>query len=302
MTQFVFGFAGIPQEIYEDVERDNKRYAEGAEFRIEKMPKFVGYAQRNVDFFIRYFHEKVSRENGDALAGVGFAIIYIERDERSTAFFKAAFFPHTLLVPVQWTLDVSGGPAGMRASKNELIPLLAQATLTARASLRGLRHEVVSNANSTPFLLPILNFSSKALVPVLDGLHTDLATGQITPLEAIAQRAAEFRREHQFKYDDEADEYCYTDDERIHFKPPGSNRHGYARAGGEHAPRCLLSGRRRLGAPYDKLFHYDCVKGPRGNLKARFHGCHDPKRQWEGGPNINVAPNDNVNVRGKDSK
>lgn len=300
--RFVFGFAGIPQEIYEDVERDNKRFAEGAEFRIEKMPNFVGYAQRNVDFFVRYFYDKVSKETRNSLADVAFAIIYIERDEKSTELFRRAFFPHMLLVPVQWALDVSCGQSGMRASKNELIRLLTQATLTARASLRALQHEVVSNANRTPFLLPVMNFSSKALVPVLEGLHTDLAAGEVPPAEAIAQRAAELRREHQFKYDDEADEYCYTDDEKIHFKPPGTDRHGFARAGGEHEPRCLLSGRRRLGAPYDKLFHYDCVKGPRRNLKAKFHGCHEPKREWEGGPNINVSPNDNVNVRGKDSK
>ncbi len=302
MTRFVFGFAGIPQEIREDVERENKRYAEGAEFRIERMPNFIPYAQRNVDFFLKYFHDKVSAEKGSELADVAFAIIYIERDERSSAFFEAAFFPHMMLVPVRWTLDLSRGAAGIRASKNALVPFLEQATLTARAALRGLRHEVESNANSTPFLLPVLNFASEALMPALNGLHADLRSGRLPPPEAIAQRAAEFHRDHQFKYDGEADEYCYTDDQKIHFKPPGSDRHGYARAGGTHEQRCLLSGRRRLGAPYDKLFHYDCVKGPRGNLKARLHSCHEPKREWEGGPNINVAPNDNVNVRGKDSK
>lgn len=302
MTRFVFGLAGIPNEIYEEVERENKKYAEGAEFRIERMPNFVGYTQRNVDFFTKYFHDKVSKESGGALADVAFAIIYIKRDERSTNFFRDAFFPHMLMVPVEWELDLSRGSSGIRASKNELIPLLAEATKTARVSLRGLRHEVESNANSTPFLLPVLNFSSKLLVPTLQALHSDLALGNVMPRDAIAQRAAEFHRKHDFKYNDEANAKCYTDDEKIHFKPPGSDRHGFARSGGKHLERCLLSGRRRLGAPYDKCFHYDCTKGARGNTKANLHSCHDLKTCWEGNPNINVAPNDNVNVRGHDPK
>ena len=281
MTQFVFGFAGIPQEIYEDVERDNKRYAEGAEielFALRRCP--TSSATPSVTSTCHHALQRHgTKENGNSPRRI--AIMYIEPTNIALPMSRTPSSRTCCLCRCSghWTFQAALRNAW--TSKNQLIPLLAQATLTARASLRGLRHEVVSNANSTPFLLPVLNFSSKALVPVLSDLHTDLATGRVAPLEAISQRAAEFRREHQFKYDDEADEYCYTDNERIHFKPPGSNRHGYARAGGEHALRCLLSGRRRLGAPYDKLFHYDCVKGPRGNLKARFHGCHEPKREWK---------------------
>lgn len=300
MTQFCFGFAGIPQEIYEDVERENKRYAEAADFCIDKMPTHVGYAQRNVDFFVERFHKRVCTAQGNSLANTAFAIVYIERDEASTRFFTESFFPHMLLVPIQWHLETARGPNGMRASKNQLIPLLAQATARARGALRVLHDEVVSRASSTPILLPVKNFDSKQLKDTLRSLHVDLVTKGASPEVAIKSRVDEFKRTYPLRRIGEKP--CFVDDAEIEFHPPGSHRHGYARAGGKHPPHCLLSGRRRLGAPYDPLFHYDCVKGERGNLKAQLYSCHEPKAMWEGGPNINVAPNDNVNVRGKSNK
>lgn len=300
MKKFFFGFAGIPQEIYQDVERENKRYALAADFCIDKMPNCVGYSQRNIDFFVNKFYRKISTGSNSEFSDTSFAIIYIKRDSVSTDFFVESFFPHMLLVPVQWKLETARGPNGMRASKNELISLLEQATAKARASLRVLRDELVSRASSTPILLPVKNFDSKQLLPMLRGLHGDLTNKDVSSEEAIRRCVEGFKRSYPLQRINE--KRCFVDDSKIEFRPPGSHRHGYARAGGVHPPYCLLSGRRRFGAPYDPLFHYDCMKGERGNLKALLHSCHGPEAVWEGGPNINVAPNDNVNVRGKSAK
>lgn len=301
--RYFFGYAGVPDEVFEDVERKNKEYAQGAEFCIDKMPQWSQYRERNVDFFLERLHRKIVQDKNNSLADTAFAIIYIQRDAASTQFFVNSFFPHTLMIPVQWQLDLSLGPNGIRASRNALIPLLKQATLRARRSLPVLKDTLISHAATTPILLPVKNFDSKVLEPTLRNLHQDLAGArEVAPESAIAQRVAEFKRTHSPKRIGTRDKPCFVDDASIEFHPPGSNRHGYARAGGEHPPACVLSGRRRLGAPYDPLFHYDCLKGEPHNLKADLHGCHLPKSSWEGKPNINIAPNDNVNVRGNQAQ
>lgn len=301
MTRFFFGFAGIPEEIYADVERENRRFSEKAEFCMDKMPNGARYLQRNINFFVERFHKKISLDQTNSLQDMAFAVIYIKKDEVSTTLLVNAFFPHMLLVPVQWELDLTRGPAGMRASRNELIPLLAEATAKARASLRALQDEIVSRASNTPFLLPVKNFDSKHLESTLRALHLDLTQQGLAPEAAIRVHVKAFKHAHPPQRIPDRQRDCFVDDSQIEFHSPGSHRHGFARAAGKHPADCVLSGRRRLGAPYDPLFHYDCLKG-KGNLKVSLHSCHDPKGVWEGNPNINVAPNDNVNVRGNQAK
>lgn len=293
--RFVFGFAGVPPEIYEAIERDNRRYAEGANFLIDKMPQWAPYEKRNVDTFVKRFGELAASGSEDQLSATGFAVIYLPRDNDSTARFVQEFFPHMLMIPVNWRLELNSSQLDYQRQKNELIPLLAQATSRARACLRALRDEVVCHATRTPVLLPVKNFSSGLLVPALAQLHVDLAEGNVEPGAAIRRRVDAFRASYPLKGPPKG--RCYTDDKEIEFRPPGRDRHGYARAGGAHPDKCLLSGRRRLGAPYDRLFHYDCAKGSSGNLEASLHDCHSSASDWVGNPHINVAPNDNVRAK-----
>ena len=297
MTRFFFGIAGIPPQIFEDVERENKAYAQQAKFCIDQMPHNASYKARNVEFFVKSFYEFASKEKHDSCSETAFAIVYVTRDDESTKFFVESFFPHMLLIPVQWQLDLSQGPQGVRASKNRLIPLLAQATSRARHALRALEDELVSRASNTPFLLPIKNFDSKRLNAILSMFHSDLVSPHTQPTDVIGRYIKKFKHAHPPQKVGERD--CFVDDSRVEFRPPGSSRHAYSRAGGQHPPECFLSGHRRLGAPYDPLFHYDCAKGNNGNLFARLHGCHEPKEMREGAPHINVAPNDNVRIKGQ---
>jgi hypothetical protein len=114
VTRFFFGFAGIPENIHADVECENKRFSEKAEFCIDKMPHGARYQKRNVDFFVERFYKKVSSDKDNSLRDMAFAVIYLEKDEASSAFLVDAFFPHTLMVPVRWELDLTRGPTGMR--------------------------------------------------------------------------------------------------------------------------------------------------------------------------------------------
>ena len=297
MTRFVFGFAGIPDEIYDDIQSESRQYAEKADYLLQKMPHRAVYQQRNVDFFINYFHNKVRNDPTDALNDTAFAIIYIVKDPDSSAFFADAFFPHMLLIPVHWQLDLSKGRAGMRASKNELVGKLRAATTAARESLRALRDEVTARASVTQLLLPVKTFKSKVLDQSLRDLHADLAAPQGPAAQIIVRHTKLFWRKHRLTRVTGHSKDCYVDDSAREFHPPGSDRHGFARDTQTHPPECLLTGRRRFGAPYDRLFHYDTQKGV-GKQKAWLCSCHEAADWRRAERNINIAPNDNVNTRG----
>lgn len=287
---YYFGFAGIPSDIREKVEAKNATFAKGAEFWIDKMPGYVAYSERNVSFFMRHFEQKLKNEDMKFKKGAC-AIIYLVRDADSTDFFVNAFFPHTLMVPVVWQWDVAKQASPAKAV-NELVELLKQATALARSVLPSLKDELQSRASSTAVLLPLLNFRSDVFIGALKTLHADLGVGCLAR-EAVVRHNRQVQRAHPMKFIEGRQRSCYVDDRDVEFHPPGSDRHGFARAGGAHQLHCLLSGIRRLGAPYDPQFHYDCSKGTR-NLRGEFYGCHVPRERREGNPHLNIAPNDNV--------
>lgn len=286
---YFFGFAGIPREIRDKVEAKNSEYAKGAGFCIDTMPGYIAYAQRNVDFFLKRFEQQIA--DGTKKKETSFAIIYLVRDEASTSYFVNAFFPHTLMVPVVWDWDVSKMSSAGRLV-NELSEKLKQATAVARAVFSTLKDEVQSRASSTAVLLPLRNFKSNIFVSSLKTLHAELGGGYV-PRDAVLRHNKNIVGAHPMKQIEGRPRSCFVDDRNVEFHPPGNDRHGFARAGGGHPLHCVLAGMRRLGAPYDPLFHYDCTKGNRP-LKGEFYGCHLPLGAREGNPHLNIAPNDHV--------
>ncbi|PYC12521.1 hypothetical protein DMX02_28935 [Pseudomonas jessenii] len=287
--EYFFGFAGIPRELREKVEARNSEFAKGAGFCIDKMPSYVPYGPQGIDFFMSAFQKKI--DSGGNVAETAFAIIYLVRDLGSSNAFANAFFPHTMMVPVEWQWDGTRLDSIGKAV-NELTEKLKQATAIAREALSVLRDEVCSRAQSTPILLPVQNFNSRTFVPALQTLHLELATG-ILPSNAVFEHRKRMLDAHPMQRIEGKRRDCFVDDRQVEFHPPGNDRHGFSRSGGSHNLACLLSGRRRLGAPYDQLFHYDCTKGTR-NLKGQFLGCHSPAQAYEGNPHLNIAPNDHV--------
>ncbi|MFK3797131.1 hypothetical protein [Pseudomonas sp. NPDC088444] len=286
---YYFGFAGIPREIRDRVEAKNAEYAKGAGFCIDTMPSYVPYSQRNIKFFLDRFEQQLTQNA--KVKETSFAIIYLVRDPASTEFFTDAFFPHTLMVPVVWQWDAAQMTSLARVA-NELVEKLKQATALVRSALPTLKDELQSRASSTAALLPIRNFKSDIYVGALKVLHQELASG-VVAREAVVRHNRDVIRAHPMKMIEGRQRSCFVDDQGVEFHPPGNDRHGFARAGGDHQLHCLLAGKRRLGAPYDPLFHYDCTKGNR-NLKGSFFGCHLPAQRFEGNPHLNIAPNDHV--------
>lgn len=289
---FVFGYAGIPSEAYDYIYRMRNTLTNGnIEFEgVAGTP----YEPRHYIKLLHRFKEHTikNRGNGD----IGFAVIYVRADPESTARFEEAFFPSTLVFPVDWHLE-GYRPDEINQSCKRLFELLLQATIRARIAIEALRKEVVERANRTPLLLPLRNFRSEQLHNWVRELQGNVVSYQNASDADLAIKAAVKRFEAIYPLkkveDSKRKQPCYLDDREVEFHAPGKALHGMPHATDDHLVSCILGGYRRLGAPFNPSFHYDCVKGKKSNLKGSFFGCHGTEAEViEGNPHINIAPND----------
>ncbi|MFM0029709.1 hypothetical protein PQR70_26075 [Paraburkholderia madseniana] len=293
--KFVIGFAGIPHEVYEQVYKNRDVIATpGAEFVSTPLkPYMFAYGAEHAEFFGKEFEQRIRADHHNELADTAFALVCINHDEQSTAAFRKHFFPSTLVVSVDWAIEW-GSPTTIRQSGNRLVECLRSASKSVRTTLGPLKKELSERSNKTPFLLPLRNFRSQSFVTTLQQLQENLVASQ-DKTDTIRMFAKAVERDHPLKQDEQK-LWFFVDDRNVRFRAPGRARHAFARPddGGVHPHACLLSGRRRLGAPYDRAFHYDCTRGQE-NLKAAFHTCHGrDESDVEGDPHLNIAPNDFV--------
>ena len=300
--RFVFGYAGI--------KKMEKNLASGVDTGTEVFfaPPLKQSApvlsSNHIKSLQKKFKEKTLEERdslikgcGDHISNIGFAVIYVRKDQKNDELFEAEFFPSTLVFSVDWMLT-GYNDKQINESKNKLFDLLMKATTSARLAIEELHKEITECKNRTPLLLPIKNFQSKILRSQLQGLQTKLAGQPDKAAMAVAVKEIInlIKTGHPLKKVENSGnkQPCFLDDREIEFHSPGSFLHGLPSSTEDHPDACLLGGYRRLGAPFHAGFHYDCVKGIRGNLKGLFYSCHEEVGQVEGNPHLNIAPNDYV--------
>ncbi len=292
--RYVFGYAGIPRSIFDTVRRSWLRLVgRNGEFLSETFKRDIPdyYRKGHANFFLKSFWKKLSDDAHNRLEDTGFAIIYVASHAGANAFAQQ-FFPSVLTIPVEWRLE-GGNRTTLGRSANMLIQLMERASNLAREVIPEVTKELAEHDNTTPWLLPVKNFQSKALRPTFERVHQELIS--LDDRRGTLGRAkASFARLHPPQRIGTRDRSCFVDEKGVEFHPPGKDRHAFARNTFDaHPPVCLLSGRRRFGAPYDRAFHYDCERGPRP-LKGDFYSCHEPLERKVGSPHLNIAPNDYV--------
>lgn len=292
---FIIGYAGIPSEIYDEIIKNSVNITGINCTRISR-PKKKGennysYSESDANYFMKEFAKKLKDDHENKLSDTGFGIIYINHDEISSKKFEETFFPSTLCVPINWNADESNNK-NLKKSIKELENLLRISTNEIKNSIPTIKKEVKEGDSRTPLLLPIKNFKSKNLIQILKNIQS-LIPKENNKQEFIKSNIDRFVYHHprmkptQPRYT----RNFFMDDHKIEFNPPGAARHGFPRSGPPHSESCFVSGHRRLGAPYDHAFHYDCIKGS-GNLKGSFGGCHGEVSAKEGSPHLNISPND----------
>src|SRR5438067_13278681 len=104
--RFVFGYAGIPPEIYDAVYTQLKKVrAENSGFVSEPLRSKDQYSEADANFFLKAFAKLIQSDHQNALRDTGFILVYVKHDPSSTARFTSAFFPFMFCVGVEWTLD-----------------------------------------------------------------------------------------------------------------------------------------------------------------------------------------------------
>lgn len=306
---FVFGYAGIPIEVFDGIKQLEKDLASGVNTNTEIIfakplkpsePVLSSFHIRSLQnkFKERTLEERdaIKKGAGDLISNIGFAVIYVRTDQKIDDEFEEAFFPSTLVFSVDWQL-AGYQKQEINASKNELFRLLLKATNCARVAIEALHKEATECKNRTPLLLPLKNFHSKTLRSRLQELQFDLANqqGKAAIAATVKKTINLMKTDHPLKKVDDTKKKqpCFLDDRKIEFHSPGSALHGLPSPTEDHPVTCLLGGYRRLGAPFHAAFHYDCKKGG-GNLKGRFDSCHGEAGNIEGDPHLNIAPNDFV--------
>lgn len=297
--RFVFGYAGIPSEIYDAIYSERTKICGdsvlfvGEPLRTKTKDWNPRYTQSHCNFFLRGFANLIREDHHNRLQDTGFALLFIRHEAVTTSGFVKQFFPSTLCIEIDWALDRTSKKT-IRQSKNELLKRLKEATEEAKKAIPPLKKELTERDNRTPLLLPLKNFDSKRLVDQINDLQDSLAReGDKSGVIRRAVKVLEYH--HPMQTPERGFRKFFVDERKVEFRPPGSARHAFARVQSTHPETCLLAARRRLGAPYDHAFHYDCQKGS-GNIRELFFGCHEERSMREGDPHLNIAPNDFVRV------
>lgn len=287
------GFAGIPEAAFDFFRRAEATLLEPGDEAIAETCKNSDaryMANEHAGFFLKRFAEALATDHHNALSNTGFVVLYVNSHAGSAAF-ADRLFPGVLTMPVTWRLE-GHNRTTIGRSFGLLRGLLRVGVQQARRAVPVIKKEVTEHDGRTPFLLPIANFHSRHLVPALREAERDAIAGNgMTGLTAVRRR---FEHVHPPQRIDRKARDCFVDDRGTEFHPPGSARHAFARdlfAG--HPPDCLVNGRRRLGSPYDRAFHYDCQRDGR-LLSGEFPNCHGPHETKSKLDNLNIAPNDNL--------
>lgn len=291
--RLVIGFAGIPSGVFDFFRKAEPKLIEKGDVSFSQTCKRsdVAYMQgEHAGFFLKKFAKALADDHHNALADTGFAVLYVASHEGAAAF-ASSLFPSVLAIPVQWTLS-GYNQTTLGRSFDMLQRELRAGVQKARRAISAIKKEIMEHDGRTPLLLPILNFHSDSLVPALQDVERDIVGGEGVAVLADARRR--FEHVHPPQKIGTRQRRCFVDDHHVEFHAPGSARHGFARdAFDGHPPACLVNGRRRLGAPYDRAFHYDCQREGQ-QLKGMFANCHGGPEKRSKTDYLNIAPNDNL--------
>lgn len=292
---FVIAYAGIPSVVFDDVWRREAHICGDNCHSISRPLRAKGsshsYSLSDTNFYLKEFAGRLKEDHHGEMRDVGLAMICVGYPQDTTERFVKSFFPSVLTVSIPWFLNSTSAHT-IRTSKNELVELLKATTDDVKKTIPVVKKELQERDSVTPLLLPVKNFSSKTLKESLLALQNSLVRSPEKSSE-ISNAIHAIVSAHPRQKIGSARRACFVDDKKVEFHPPGSARHAFARGSGDHPDSCFLSGRRRLGAPYDHAFHYDCKRGG-GNLRGEFWGCHHESSITEGHPHLNIAPNDFV--------
>lgn len=295
--------AGLPERAVAELSRSRKTvFGIQGEIVSRKLDDpSAPYDHDYVDTLLRRTEKKLRELNNTGHDSVGICLWRVERPNLElleNSFFPAAW-PHEL----PW-------PSGKLSDNKITIAVNSVSTSIKQSFLPKLLFRIAlleehlrQRDNYTSILLPPRNFGEKEMRSHLKNIRTSImnyaGSNDKAVRELIDQQVDRFLRPYRRV---RRDNRSYVCNERLVFKAPGSCRHGKkweTSAEEGHEAICYLAARVRLGAAFDKAFHYDCEHPrERHRLSGNFEYCHGGPRRWTELKYLNIAPNDYLNARG----
>lgn len=291
--RFFCGIAGIPHEISSDVITSSKSFLPGNVTAFSKPLRGTEVSTSYLSYFSKKFEQAIIEDKSHDLRDTGFFVVFVSSSAQEVCKFRHHLFPSIPVIQLQWHPQMHSTQA-QRTSKNELIALLRAKIIETCASISAIKKEFDERLRKTPLLLPIKNFHSNELRPLISALYDQIPFPSENPQQSLSISIQGIERSIPRTAIDKKS--FYVDERGVHFFAPGTNdMHGVARPSTDHPELCLLAGRRRFGAPYNPSFHFDCTHPPKSKLKGAFFMCHgNMPSELTGTPHLNISPNDHV--------
>lgn len=291
--------AGIPPEIaakFEDVFNKRSRsksweiIARGNRYRSSRYSK--AFADRLYQQLADELKRRIQLDRRNVLRDVNLILLYLTKHDGSESALLERFGTETLIVPLKRPDNIDNSlviPNQVNRVVRALVKESFRSLKHAELMLEVIAEEVTNRDRRTCLLLPPKNFgpdSGKIFNCVYDVSLSRKRQEDFKKDLAVVSNTLVTRQCGSHRY--------FVGKRNIVFKSPGKSRgrHGCAPvwSDSEHELSCVLRGRFRFGAPYDPMFHYDCVAG---SLRD-FPSCHGTERLTPGRRHVNIAPNDNV--------
>jgi hypothetical protein len=298
-VKYVIGYAGIPHDYFDAVVEDSNMIRGGdqdIEFYAKTLPLNQTFYTQQYAMDVRRFFSSRLANNRKSYLETSFAVVYVNNATNNADVLVNMLLPNIFTIPVEW-VPAWGSSQVRRDNQNILIRAFADATRKVKRVLPHIHKELTERANRTPLLLPLKNFDGDEISNLLASIHAEALIAD-NPTMAIRAIVRDFERRFPSELDTsrKPPQTRFTNRQNIRFRAPGKDRHGSAHpetAG--HPDHCILAAFKRLGAPYDPNFHYDCTHLNQSRLSAQLHNCHRP-RGWITSTkrHLNIAPNDAV--------
>jgi hypothetical protein len=253
------------------------------------------YQPDYLDRLYEKFVDRLRSWESNSAESVCAVVFYVGNGVGAGSPLRKLFFPEVPVIELE-PVNFGVGPATtgnvVGSATNDLLKRIERKLRQVQPMLGAVQKEVTSRVNKTPVLLPPEHFFAEGLPPLLEALETQMLA-QADPHQAMAQVLKPFEAKYRKSISDAAATH-FVNSRSIAFKRPHGDLHGRLwETDQRHPARCFASARLRLGAGYNKHFHYDCVhvRGPQ-SLPADWSGCHQQSFKLDSSrKHINIAPN-----------
>ena len=287
---YVIVVAGMSVPIFDEIRKKSENLFAPNGHLVMSPVAWNGYSEEYIKRVINNVYEIARKRNeADQFQTL---LIYVDYGDESTDAIKEAFFPFALSFPF------GCAPSGDELAKADLIRAMkkyVEDLLLESRRIRAVSRIVTSYtsvANLTPLLLPPTNFRNGELLILLRSLYDGLPLSDDAD-RLIGEAMRSFKARCPVVYPPSESRNCFSDG-RLFFRSPGKDRHGFFRnsVADQHAQKCLLNARSRIGGAYPHSFHYDCTP-VKGKIGKNYPNCHgelgDSKER-----HVNISPSDYV--------